>query len=76
MQPVVADSQKDAFANWLVTNNLFNKFMEAVAKEGGVLWQFINGFKSIPVEGTEPIPSGDAGSGEVVAKIVGAIASL
>ncbi len=33
MQKVIADSQKDVFANWLVTNNLFNKFMEAVAKE-------------------------------------------
>ncbi|MDE5616961.1 MAG: CvpA family protein [Clostridia bacterium] len=46
MQPVIADSQKDPFANWLVTNNLFNKFMEAIAKEGGVFREFINGFAS------------------------------
>ena len=46
MQPVILDSQKDPFANWLVTNNLFNKFMEAIAKEGGVFREFIDGFTS------------------------------
>ncbi|MDE5654572.1 MAG: CvpA family protein [Clostridia bacterium] len=76
MQAVVADSQKDVFANWLVTNNLFNKFMEAVAKEGGVFWQFINGFK-IPVGGGESAPSGDAtASGEAVASMINAIARI
>lgn len=44
MQPVVADSQKDFFANWLVTNNLFNKFLEMLAKEGGVFQEFLHGF--------------------------------
>ncbi len=76
MQSVIADSQKDAFANWLVTNNLFNKFMEAVAKEGGVFWQFINGFK-IPSIGGGSAPSGDAtASGEAVASIINAIARV
>ncbi|MDE5991356.1 MAG: CvpA family protein [Clostridia bacterium] len=46
MQPVIADSQKDVFANWLVTNNLFNKFLEALAKEGSVFQEFIRGFSS------------------------------
>ena len=46
MQPVILDSQKDSFANWLVTNNLFNKFMEAIAKDGGVFREFIDGFTS------------------------------
>ena len=46
MQKIVVDSQKDAFANWLVTNNLFNKFMVAVAKEGSIFWQFVHGFKT------------------------------
>ncbi|MDE7190931.1 MAG: CvpA family protein [Clostridia bacterium] len=74
MQKVIADSQKDVFANWLVTNNLFNKFMEAVAKEGGIIWQFINGFKQ--VSGGD-IPSGDAAaSGEAVKALIGAIASV
>ena len=45
MQPVIADSQKDPFANWLVTNNLFNTFLEALAKEGSVFQEFINGFR-------------------------------
>ena len=76
MQPVIADSKKDVFANWLVTNNLFNKFMEAVAKEGSIFWQFINGFK-IPVSGGGSTPSGDAiASGETVAALVGAIARI
>ncbi|MDE5548790.1 MAG: CvpA family protein [Clostridia bacterium] len=44
MQAVIADSQKDPFANWLVTNNLFNKFLEALAKEGSVFQEFIHGF--------------------------------
>lgn len=44
MQPVIADSQKDPFANWLITNNLFNKFLEALAKEGSVFQEFIRGF--------------------------------
>ena len=70
MQKVIADSQKDVFANWLVTNNLFNKFMEAVAKEGGVFWQFINGFKKIA-------DSGEAtASGEAVKALIGACASI
>ena len=74
MQKVIADSQKDVFANWLVTNNLFNKFMEAVAKEGGIFWQFINGFKQ--VSGGD-LPSGDAvASGEAVKALIGAIASI
>ncbi len=47
MQPVIAESQKDAFANWLVTNNIFNKIMDAVAKEGSVFRDFLNGFKEI-----------------------------
>ena len=64
MQKVIADSQKDAFANWLVTNNLFNKFMEAIAKEGGVIWQFINGFKSA------------APSRDTAAAIIGAVAHI
>ena len=46
MQPVILDSQKDPFANCLVTNNLFNKFMEAIAKDGGVFREFIDGFTS------------------------------
>ncbi len=76
MQKVIADSQKDVFANWLVTNNLFNKFMEAVAKEGGIFWQFINGFKQIAPGGNE-IPSGDAAaSGEAVKALIGAIARV
>ena len=66
MQKIILDSQKDVFANWLVTNNLFNKFMEAIAKEGGVFWQFINGFKQI----------GDSvGSGEA-AQLIGAIVGI
>ena len=70
MQSIVADSKKDVFANWLVTNNLFNKFMEAIAKEGGILWQFLNGFKTA-------VPGGDAtASGEVAAHLIGAIASI
>lgn len=67
MQKVILDSQKDAFANWLVTNNLFNKFMEAVAKEGGIFWQFINGFKQIGDSG---------GSGEAAAAAIGAVARI
>lgn len=47
LQSLVADTKKDPFANWLVTNNLFNKFMEAVAKEGGVFRQFLDGFKQL-----------------------------
>lgn len=76
MQPVIADSQKDVFANWLVTNNLFNKFMEAVAKEGSVFRQFIDGFKQV-VDNAD-IPSGDAGaaSDEAVKALIGAIASI
>ncbi|MDE5755995.1 MAG: CvpA family protein [Clostridia bacterium] len=75
MAKVIADSQKDVFANWLVTNNLFNKFMEAVAKEGGIFWQFINGFKEIA--GSGDIPSGDAeASGEAVKALIGAVASI
>ncbi|MDE6189627.1 MAG: CvpA family protein [Clostridia bacterium] len=58
MQPVVNDAQKDPFSNWLITNNLFNKFMEAVAKEGGVFQDFLNGFKSLP--------SGDMSSGDAI----------
>lgn len=74
MQKIVADSQKDVFANWLVTNNLFNKFMEAVAKEGSVFWQFINGFREI---GGGSAPSGDAtASGEAVKALIGAVASM
>ncbi len=66
MQKIIMDSQKDVFANWLVTNNLFNKFMEAIAKEGGIFWQFINGFKQL----------GDSvGSGEA-AKLIGAFAGV
>lgn len=66
MQKIIMDSQKDVFANWLVTNNLFNKFMEAIAKEGGIFWQFINGFKQL----------GDSvGSGEA-AKLIGAFARV
>ncbi|MDE6275363.1 MAG: CvpA family protein, partial [Clostridia bacterium] len=76
MQPVIADSQKDVFANWLVTNNLFNKFMEVVAKEGGIIWQFINGFKEVASNGGE-IPSGDTtASGEAVKALIGAVASM
>ena len=75
MQNVIADSKKDVFANWLVTNNLFNKFMQAVAKEGGIFWQFINGFR-LPTGGGE-VGSGDAAaSGEVVAALIGAIARI
>ena len=74
MQSIIADSKKDVFANWLVTNNLFNKFMQAVAKEGGVFWQFINGFR-IPTGGGSS-PSGDAGSGNVTAAVIGAIARI
>lgn len=74
MQKVIADSQKDAFADWLVTNNLFNKFMEAVAKEGSIFRQFINGFKEI---GGGSAPSGDAvASGEAVKALIGAVASI
>ena len=46
MQSVIADSQKDPFANWLVTNNLFNKFLEFLAKEGSVFQEFLQGFRS------------------------------
>ncbi|MDE7208615.1 MAG: CvpA family protein [Clostridia bacterium] len=75
MQKVIADSQKDVFANWLVTNNLFNKFMEAVAKEGGIFWQFINGFKQVSSGGD--LPSGDAtASGEAVKALIGAFANI
>lgn len=58
MQKIIMDSQKDVFANWLVTNNLFNKFMEAIAKEGGIFWQFINGFKQLG----DSVGSGEAAS--------------
>lgn len=51
MKSVIENSQKDAFARWLITNNLFNSFMEAVAKEGGVFDQFINGFKGESASG-------------------------
>ena len=44
MQPLITDSQKDPFANWLVTNNLFNKFLEFLAKEGSVFQEFLHGF--------------------------------
>lgn len=71
MQKIILDSQKDVFANWLVTNNLFNKFMEAVAKEGGVFWQFINGFKQIG----DSAGSGEAASG-ATANLIGAIAGI
>ena len=75
MQTVIADSQKDVFANWLVTNNLFNKFMEAVAKEGSIFRQFIDGFKQV-VDNAD-MPSGDAiASGEAVKALIGAIASI
>lgn len=57
MQPVVNDAEKDPFSNWLITNNLFNKFMEAIAKEGSVFQDFLNGFKSIA---PKDMPSGDA----------------
>lgn len=45
MQGVIADTQKDAFSRWLVSNNLFNSFMEAVAREGGAFDRFIDGFR-------------------------------
>lgn len=51
-KPIIENAQKDAFSRWLISNNLFNSFMEAIAKEGGVLDQFINGFK-------DTAPSGD-----------------
>ena len=71
MQKIILDSQKDVFANWLVTNNLFNKFMEAIAKEGGVFWQFINGFKQIG----DSVGSGEFASGEA-AQLIGAIVGI
>ena len=43
---IIADSQKDPFANWLVTNNLFNKFLEFLAKEGSVFQEFLHGFST------------------------------
>lgn len=51
MKSVIENSQKDAFSRWLVTNNLFNSFMEAVAKDGGVFDRFINGFKDVADSG-------------------------
>lgn len=45
MKSVIENSQKDAFSRWLVSNNLFNSFMEAVAKDGGVFDRFIHGFQ-------------------------------
>ena len=66
MQKIIMDSQKDVFANWLVTNNLFNKFMEAIAKEGGIFWQFINGFKQL----------GDSVASPEAAKLIGAFARV
>lgn len=63
MKSVIENSEKDAFSRWLVSNNLFNSFMEALAKEGGVFDKFINGFK------------GDSASGDVqqTARIIGSL---
>lgn len=63
MKSVIENSEKDAFGRWLISNNLFNSFMEAVAKDGGVFDKFINGFK------------GDSVSGDVeqTARVIGSI---
>ena len=51
MQPVIENAEKDAFSRWLISNNLFTSFMEAVAKDGGVFDKFINGFKDVAGSG-------------------------
>ena len=74
MEPVVADAEKDPFANWLITNNLFNKFMELISKNGVVFHDFLNGVKSI---GSGDAPSGDAiASGESAKALIDSIASI